>query len=61
MSNVSKRGHNERYHDVEEYERKVRKRRARLITATEESFTHIRRMRENSAGAVLQISYYINL
>lgn len=61
MSNVSKRGHNERYHDVEEYERKVRKRRARLITATEESFTHIRRMRENSAGAALQISYYINL
>merc|ERR1711992_75224 len=53
VSNVSKRGHsahNERYHDVEEYERKVRKRRARLITATEESFTHIRRLRENSAG-----------
>ena len=46
MSNVSKRGHNDRYHDVEEYERKVRKRRARLISATEESFTHIRRMRE---------------
>ena len=37
---------------MEEYERKVRKRRARLITATEESFTHIRRMRESSAGAV---------
>ena len=46
VSNVSKRGHNDRYHDVEEYERKVRKRRARLISATEESFTHIRRMRE---------------
>lgn len=46
VSNVSKRGHNERYHDVEEYERKVRKRRARLISAAEESFTHIRRMRE---------------
>merc|ERR1719245_1286614 len=45
VSNVSKRGHNERYHDVEEYERKVRKRRARLISAAEESFTHIRRMR----------------
>ena len=56
VSNVSKRGHsahNERYHDVEEYERKVRKRRARLITATEESFTHIRRMRETSAGETL--------
>ena len=46
VSNVSKRGHNERYHDVEEYERKVRKRRARLVSAAEESFTHIRRMRE---------------
>merc|ERR1719195_1246459 len=54
VSNVSKRGHsahNERYHDVEEYERKVRKRRARLISAAEESFTHIRRMRETSAGS----------
>merc|ERR1712079_797234 len=46
VSNVSKRGHNDRYHDVEEYEHKVRKRRARLVSAAEESFTHIRRMRE---------------
>ncbi len=34
---------------LEEYdhERKVRKRKARLLTATEEAFTHIRRLREN--------------
>jgi len=45
VSTVSKRGHNERFYEEGEYERKVRKRRARLITATEDSFTHIRRMR----------------
>jgi vang-like len=43
-------GHNERYHEEGEYERKVRKRRARLITSTEESFAHIRRMREDVTG-----------
>ena len=42
--------HNERYHEEGEYERKVRKRRARLITSTEESFAHIRRMREDISG-----------
>ena len=51
---MSKRGHNERYHDVEDYERKVRKRRARLISAAEESFTHIRRMREESLSGMLK-------
>ena len=54
MSTVSKRGHsshNERYYDEGEYERKVRKRRARLITAAEESFTHIKRMRQEVTGA----------
>merc|ERR1712218_685817 len=33
-----------------DYERKVRKRRARLLTAAEESFTHIRRMRQEHIG-----------
>jgi len=42
--------HNERYYDEEEYERKVRKRRARLISAAEESFTHIRRMHQSLPG-----------
>ena len=48
---MGKRGHsshNERFYEEGEYERKVRKRRARLITAAEESFTHIRRLREVS-------------
>ena len=50
---ASKRGHsnhNERFYDEAEHERKVRKRRSRLLTATEESFTHIRRMREEVLG-----------
>ena len=53
VSVASKRGHsahNERFHDEAEYERKVRKRRSRLVTATEEAFTHIRRMREDGTG-----------
>jgi len=54
VSVASKRGHsahNERFYDEAEYERKVRKRRSRLVTATEESFTHIRRMREELLGS----------
>ena len=43
---VSKRelSHNERFYEEYEYERRVRKRRAKLITATEEAFAHIKRM-----------------
>ena len=50
VSTVSKRGHNERFYEEGEYERKVRKRRARLITAAEDSFTHIKRMRGDAQG-----------
>ncbi len=32
-----------------DHERKVRKRRARLLTAAEEAFTHIRRLNENQS------------
>lgn len=47
--NSSRRGrdlssHNERFYEEQEYERRVRKRRARLVSATEEAFTHIRRL-----------------
>lgn len=34
---------NDRFYEEYEYERRLRKRRARLITATEEAFTHVRR------------------
>uniref|UniRef100_A0A6A7FUL8 Vang-like protein n=2 Tax=Hirondellea gigas TaxID=1518452 RepID=A0A6A7FUL8_9CRUS len=38
--------HNERFYEEHEYERRVRKRRARLLTAAEEAFTHIKRQHE---------------
>ncbi|XP_066473055.1 vang-like protein 1 isoform X1 [Tiliqua scincoides] len=36
--------HNELYYEEADHERKVRKRRARLVVAVEESFTHIKRL-----------------
>lgn len=44
--------HNERFYEEHEYERRVKKRRARLITAAEESFTHIRRIHNEPAPAI---------
>ncbi|KAH9383128.1 hypothetical protein HPB48_023863 [Haemaphysalis longicornis] len=43
-------GHNDRFYEEHEYERRVRKRRARLVSAAEEAFTHIKRMQEENAG-----------
>ena len=40
--------HNDRFYDEQEYDRRVRKRRARLITAAEEAFTHIKRMQDEN-------------
>ena len=44
--------HNERFYEEHEYERRVRKRRARLLTAAEEAFTHIKRMHEEQGRHV---------
>lgn len=44
--------HNERFYEEHEYERRVKKRRARLITAAEEAFTHIRRVHNEPAPAI---------
>lgn len=38
--------HNDRFYEEQEYERRVRKRRARLLVATEEAFTHIKRFHD---------------
>ncbi|KAM4559982.1 vang-like protein 1 isoform 1-T1 [Odontesthes bonariensis] len=38
--------HNELYYEEAEHDRRVRKRRARLVVAVEEAFTHIKRMQE---------------
>ena len=39
--------HNDRFYEEQEYERRVRKRRARLVVAAEEAFTHIKRLQED--------------
>ncbi|XP_055693360.1 vang-like protein 2 [Lutzomyia longipalpis] len=44
--------HNERFYEEHEYERRVKKRRARLITAAEEAFTHIKRVHNEPAPAI---------
>lgn len=44
--------HNERFYEEYEYERRVKKRRARLITAAEEAFTHIKRLHGEQAPAI---------
>ncbi|XP_014239955.1 vang-like protein 2 isoform X2 [Cimex lectularius] len=41
--------HNERFYEEHDYERRVKKRRARLITAAEEAFTHIKRLHHEPA------------
>ena len=42
--------HNDRFYEEQEYERRVHKRKARLLVAAEEAFTHIKRMQEEQGG-----------
>ncbi|GAB1603169.1 vang-like protein 2-B [Argonauta hians] len=44
--------HNERFYEEQEYDRRVRKRRARLIMAADEAFTHIKRMQDEQGPAI---------
>ncbi|ENN78847.1 hypothetical protein YQE_04695, partial [Dendroctonus ponderosae] len=44
--------HNERFYEEHEYERRVKKRRARLVTAAEEAFTHIKRLHHDQVPAI---------
>lgn len=44
--------HNERFYEEHDYERRVKKRRARLITATEEAFMHVKRINHDPAGGI---------
>ena len=37
-------GHNDRFYAEEDYDRRVKKRRARLIVATDDGFSHVRRL-----------------
>ncbi|KAM4608390.1 vang-like protein 1 [Polymixia lowei] len=43
--------HNELYYEEADHERRVRKRRARLVVAVEEAFTHVRRMKKEDERA----------
>ncbi|KAK6636898.1 hypothetical protein RUM43_010562 [Polyplax serrata] len=44
--------HNERFYEEQEYERRVKKRRARLVTAAEEAFTHIKRLHNDQVPGI---------
>lgn len=39
-------GHNDRFYIEMELERKIRRRKARLVTAAEEAFAHVRRLND---------------
>lgn len=45
--------HNERFYEEHDYERRVKKRRARLLTAAEEAFTHIKRSHHDPGNSFL--------
>jgi len=48
--------HNERFYEEAEYEKKFKKRRGRLISATEEAFAHIRRIEYSKSGEAISLS-----
>ncbi|KAM6985274.1 vang-like protein 1 [Aplochiton taeniatus] len=43
--------HNELYYEEADHDRRVRKRRARLVVAVEEAFTHVRRLKQDEERA----------
>ena len=49
--------HNERFYEEHEYERRVKKRKARLLTSVEEAFTHIKRIQANESGIVFHLIF----
>ena len=63
MSQTSKKGgygsHNERFYEEYEYDRKLKKRKARLVSAAEEAFTHIKRMQTNEKSKRIFLSALI--
>lgn len=50
--------HNERFYEEHDYERRVKKRRARLLTAAEEAFTHVKRS-HHDPGIYFILKYVI--
>lgn len=52
--------HNERFYDELDWERRVKKRRARLLTAAEEAFGHVKRLSDEKGGGFEWISTFFN-
>src|SRR6218665_367499 len=55
-------GHNDRFYEEQDYERRVRRRRARLVVAAEEAFSHVKRF-DKEPGIVIKtdvLSYCIS-
>jgi len=50
------RGHNDRFYDELDYERKLRKRRARLTVAAEEAFNHVTRLHNDKGRSVTAVA-----
>lgn len=55
---------NDRFYEEYEYERRLRKRRARLLTTTEDAFTHIKRFHDhlqsnNNFESNIYIKYFL--
>lgn len=46
-------GHSDRFYKELDYERKVARRRARLLTAAEEAFSVVRRVQAEEKGAII--------
>ena len=47
------------YYDEYELDRKVRKRRARLVSAAEDAFTHIKRIRKDQLGECIHAVWFV--
>ena len=52
MASVNRRnkGHNDRFYEELDYERKVMRRKARLVTATEDAFGVVRKLQTDETG-----------
>jgi len=50
------RGHNDRFYDEMDYDRKLRKRRARLMVAAEEAFSHITRLHNDKGQSRFSVA-----
>lgn len=51
-------GHNERFHDVVDWERRVQKRKYRLISTTEDAFASVQSITANCQKKVFKIFRY---